>query len=89
MGDKDQARATMAAAGVPIVPGTDIINDPDGGHRRSGEIGYPLLVKARSGSGGKGIRLVERSEGIFSTNMPWPVRAQNAFSDDGVYLESF
>jgi len=56
MGDKDQARTTMAAAGVPIVPGTDIINDPDEAHQKADEIGYPLLVKARSG-GGTGLGL--------------------------------
>ncbi|MDP2842837.1 MAG: biotin carboxylase N-terminal domain-containing protein, partial [Acetobacterium sp.] len=66
MGDKDQARATMAAAGVPIVPGSDILNDPDQAHQKADQIGYPLLVKARSGGGGKGIRLVERSEDFLN-----------------------
>ena len=89
MGDKDQARATMAAAGVPIVPGTDIINDPDEAHQKADEIGYPLLVKARSGGGGKGIRLVERSEDFLNEYALARQEAQNAFSDDGVYLEKF
>ncbi|WP_414731962.1 acetyl-CoA carboxylase biotin carboxylase subunit [Acetobacterium carbinolicum] len=89
MGDKDQARATMAAAGVPIVPGTDILNDPDEAHQRADEIGYPLLVKARSGGGGKGIRLVERSEDFLNEYSLARQEAQNAFNDDGVYLEKF
>ena len=89
MGDKDQARATMAAAGVPIVPGTDIINDPDEAHQKADEIGYPLLVKARSGGGGKGIRLVERSEDFLNEYSLARQEAQNAFNDDGVYLEKF
>jgi acetyl-CoA carboxylase biotin carboxylase subunit len=89
MGDKDQARSTMQAAGVPIVPGTDIINDSGEAHKRADEIGYPLLVKARSGGGGKGIRLVERSEDFLNEYSLARQEAKNAFSDDGVYLEKF
>lgn len=89
MGDKDQARATMAAAGVPIVPGSDILNDPAQAHQKADQIGYPLLVKARSGGGGKGIRLVERSEDFLNEYSLARQEAQNAFNDDGVYLEKF
>lgn len=89
MGDKDQARSTMAAAGVPIVPGSDIIDDPDEAQKKADEIGYPLLVKARSGGGGKGIRLVENPEAFVNEFQLARQEAQNAFGDGGVYLEKF
>ncbi|AFA48692.1 acetyl-CoA carboxylase biotin carboxylase subunit [Acetobacterium woodii] len=89
MGDKDQARSTMKAAGVPVVPGSDIINDSNEAHKKADEIGYPLLVKARSGGGGKGIRLVERSEDFLNEYALARQEAQNTFNDDGVYLEKF
>lgn len=89
MGDKDQARSTMQVAGVPIVPGTDIIDDPVEAHTKADEIGYPLLVKARAGGGGKGIRLVERSDDFLNEYSLARQEAKNAFNDDGVYLEKF
>ena len=51
MGDKDIARKTMVAAGVPVIPGCDVIEDVHEAHKKADEIGYPLLVKARSGGG--------------------------------------
>ncbi|MGL4606978.1 MAG: acetyl-CoA carboxylase biotin carboxylase subunit [Eubacteriaceae bacterium] len=89
MGDKDQARATMKAAGVPVVPGTDIIDDPEVALNEANKIGYPLLVKARSGGGGKGIRLVERPEDFINEFQLARQEAQNAFNDNAVYLEKF
>ncbi len=89
MGDKDQARSAMKAAGVPVVPGSDIIDDPNEAHKKADQIGYPLLVKARSGGGGKGIRLVERSEDFLNEYALARQEAQNTFNDDGVYLEKF
>ncbi len=89
MGDKDRARSTMKAAGVPIVPGTDIMDDPNEAHKKADEIGYPLLVKARSGGGGKGIRLVENSESFLNEYHMAQQEAQNAFNDGAVYLEKF
>lgn len=89
MGDKDRARATMKAAGVPVVPGSDIIDDPDEALEKANEIGYPLLVKARSGGGGKGIRLVEKSEDFIKEFQLARQEAENAFNDGAVYLEKF
>ncbi|MBK5244333.1 MAG: acetyl-CoA carboxylase biotin carboxylase subunit [Eubacteriaceae bacterium] len=89
MGDKDQARSTMEAAGVPIVPGTGIIDDPMEAQKRADAIGYPLLVKARSGGGGKGIRLVEKSEAFINEFQLARQEAKNAFNDGAVYLEKF
>jgi acetyl-CoA carboxylase biotin carboxylase subunit len=89
MGDKDQARTTMKKAGVPVVPGTDIVDDPEQAHILADEIGYPLLVKARSGGGGKGIRLVESSADFLNAFHMARQEAKASFNDDGVYLEKF
>lgn len=89
MGDKDRARTTMKAAGVPVVPGSDIIDNPTLALGKANEIGYPLLVKARSGGGGKGIRLVEKSEDFTKEFQLAQQEAKNAFNDDAVYLEKF
>ena len=58
MGDKDAARRLMKNAGVPTVPGTDILISPTQAAKEADWIGYPVLIKARAGGGGKGIRLV-------------------------------
>ncbi len=89
MGDKDQARTSMEAAGVPIVPGSDIIDDPIEANRLADKIGYPLLVKARSGGGGKGIRLVNRSEDFIKEFNMARQEGQNVFNDPCVYLEKY
>ena len=59
MGDKDAARRMMKEAGVPTVPGTDLLTSPEQAAKAAGMIGYPVLIKARAGGGGKGIRLVK------------------------------
>lgn len=60
LGDKDKARKTMQKAGVPVTPGTEVIEDENEAKAAAGKIGYPILIKARSGGGGRGIRLVEK-----------------------------
>ena len=62
LGDKDEARRTMRNAGVPVTPGTDIIEDVNIAKEKAAEIGYPILIKARSGGGGRGIRLVHNED---------------------------
>ena len=62
MGDKDAARRTAKAAGVPVVPGCDLLKSPEEAEREARRIGCPVLIKARSGGGGRGIRKVERAE---------------------------
>ncbi len=59
MGDKDEARRTMRAAGVPVVPGCDLVENVEQLRAEAEKIGYPLLIKARSGGGGRGIRRVD------------------------------
>ncbi|MEL7603295.1 MAG: biotin carboxylase N-terminal domain-containing protein, partial [Bacillota bacterium] len=62
MGDKDEARKTMALAGVPVIPGTGVLSGVEEAAEAAEKIGYPLLIKARAGGGGRGIRLVAKAE---------------------------
>ncbi len=89
MGDKDEARRTMRTAGVPVVPGTGTIEDPEEARREAEKIGYPLLVKARAGGGGRGIRLVEGPESFENAFLTASSEAQSAFGDGAVYLEKY
>jgi len=89
MGDKDEARRAMAAAGVPVVPGTDVIENAEKAHKAADEIGYPLLIKARSGGGGKGIRKVDKSEDFIKSFQAASSEADSAFGDGACYLEKF
>lgn len=89
LGDKDKARKTMKAAGVPVTPGTDVIEDENEAMKAAGEIGYPILIKARSGGGGRGIRLVERAEDFLNSFRSASSEAASAFGDSGCYIEKF
>jgi propionyl-CoA carboxylase alpha chain len=90
MGDKTEARKLMAAAGVPMAPGTpDAIDDAAEAERVAGEIGYPVLVKAAAGGGGKGMRVVERAEDFAQSFERARSEAQNAFGDGRVYVEKY
>ncbi len=89
MGDKDMARKTMKAAGVPVVPGCDLIENAEAAQKEADQIGYPLLVKARAGGGGRGIRIVNRTEELKNAFTSASTEALNAFGDGSVYLEKF
>lgn len=89
MGDKSEARKTMAAAGVPIVPGCNAIDDIEKAKEEAEKIGYPILIKARAGGGGRGIRLVHNESEFANAFMTASSEAQNAFGDGGVYMEKF
>jgi acetyl-CoA carboxylase biotin carboxylase subunit len=87
MGDKLAARALMQAAGVPVVPGTEAGLDDDALLRAAEKVGYPLMVKAAAGGGGKGIRVV-RDRAQLKSALPAAHReAEAAFGDGTVYLE--
>ncbi len=88
MGDKAVARETMRAAGVPVVPGSDgIIEDEGEAHGVAREIGYPVMIKAAAGGGGKGMRIAGY-DGSFRRNFAAArAEAQAAFGDGGMYLE--
>jgi acetyl-CoA carboxylase biotin carboxylase subunit len=87
MGDKIVARETMAAAGVPIVPGTHRDLDNDALQVMADRIGYPLLVKAVAGGGGKGMRSVYLAQELLGAIQSARNEARAAFGDDRVYLE--
>ena len=90
MGDKTAARRLMREAGVPMAPGTvDAIADPAEAERVAGEIGYPVLVKAAAGGGGKGMRVVERAEDFAGLFERARSEAQSAFGDGRVYVERY
>ncbi len=87
MGDKVEARRRMRAAGVPTVPGTEAGLTPDELLRAAEELGYPVMVKAAAGGGGKGMRLVRGSGELPAALAAASREAQAAFGDPRVYLE--
>jgi acetyl-CoA carboxylase biotin carboxylase subunit len=89
MGDKAAARRTMKEVGVPIVPGTDAIATPEEALLAAAAIGFPVLIKAAAGGGGKGMR-VARDEAEFPRQFSMARNeAGAAFGDDSVYLEKY
>ncbi|OIJ10225.1 acetyl-CoA carboxylase biotin carboxylase subunit [Anaerobacillus arseniciselenatis] len=90
MGAKAVARDTMKAAGVPIVPGTDgIIEELDEALVTAREIGYPVIVKATAGGGGKGMRVAETEDQLQKAVSMAQQEAETAFGNAGVYLEKY
>lgn len=90
MGDKTTARLLMQQANVPMAPGTtDAIDDVHEAERIADEIGYPVLVKAAAGGGGKGMRVVERPENFQSAIQGAQSEALSAFGDGRVFIEKF
>ena len=90
MGDKISAKQAVAKFGVPLVPGMDKpIEDVSEARNIAAEIGYPVLIKASAGGGGKGMRIVDRDED-FETEMQRAMsEAQNAFGNGAVFVEKF
>ena len=89
MGDKDAARRLMQANGVPVTPGTDILRDAEEAKTAAQAIGYPVLIKASAGGGGKGIRLVNRPEELETAFRTASQEAEKAFGDGRMYLEKY
>jgi acetyl-CoA carboxylase, biotin carboxylase subunit len=89
MGDKAAARRTMRDVGVPIVPGTDAISDPDEALAAAEEIGFPVLIKAAAGGGGKGMRVAADAEDFPRQFGMARNEASAAFGDDTVYVEKY
>lgn len=90
MGDKTSARSLMIARGVPVVPGTDsAITSIEDAERIAEGIGYPVLLKAAAGGGGKGMRVVERPEDLRRAFEGASNEARGAFGDDRVYMEKY
>lgn len=90
MGDKAAARETAASAGVPIVPGTDGgVASAAEAERAAKRIGFPLLIKAAAGGGGRGIKIVHDAASLANEMTMAQTEARSAFGDDTVYLEKF
>lgn len=90
MGNKSEARKTMMEAGVPVVPGTkEPVFDWNAGIKTADKIGYPVIIKASSGGGGKGMRIVSKRE-EFETNFANAQReSEHAFGDNTMYVEKY
>ncbi len=88
MGDKSEARETMKRCGVPTVPGSDgCIDTIEEAEAFARKVGYPVLIKATAGGGGKGMREVHRPEDMAAQYKAARLEAGSAFGNDGVYLE--
>jgi acetyl-CoA carboxylase biotin carboxylase subunit len=86
MGDKVEAKRELAAAGLPLVPGTEAV-EADEAAKAAAELGYPVLLKASAGGGGKGMRLVERADDLEDAFVRASGEALAAFGDGTLYLE--
>ncbi|UYO01699.1 MULTISPECIES: acetyl-CoA carboxylase biotin carboxylase subunit [Paenibacillus] len=90
MGDKAVAKQTMKSAGVPVIPGSDgLVEDLDEAVMIGRDIGYPLIIKATAGGGGKGIRIAEDEQALIKQITAAQQEAQKAFGNAGVYLEKY
>ncbi|MGI9861196.1 acetyl-CoA carboxylase biotin carboxylase subunit [Moorella naiadis] len=90
MGDKATARSTMIAAGVPVVPGSaGVIKDLDQALATAREIGYPVLIKASAGGGGRGMRVAQGPRELRQAVQTAQREAEAAFGDSQVYLEKY
>jgi acetyl-CoA carboxylase biotin carboxylase subunit len=87
MGDKSAARRVAQKADVPVVPGSEEISSADHALEAAGEIGYPVMVKAASGGGGRGIRVAEDEEELRKAVQVAKQEAEKAFGDGSLYLE--
>ena len=90
MGDKSTAKETMQNAGVPTVPGSDgLLQDEEEALKIAAEIGYPVMIKATAGGGGRGMRLVREPDQLVSQFLAAQGEAEAAFANPGVYIEKF
>jgi acetyl-CoA carboxylase biotin carboxylase subunit len=90
MSDKSKAKDVMIAAGVPVVPGSDgAIKDIAEAKVRAQEVGFPIILKAAAGGGGRGMRVVEEEGGIENAFLAAEAEAIGAFGDGTIYMEKF
>ena len=90
MGDKASAKKTMKDAGVPTIPGSDgLLENLDQALKVANDMGYPVIMKATAGGGGKGMRICENDEGVKNAWSTARKEALAAFGNDGMYMEKF
>lgn len=89
MGCKDEARITMRENGVPVIPGRDCVSSPEEAAGAAEEIGYPVMLKARAGGGGRGIRVIKTPEEITAAFSSAKAEAKAAFGDGSLYMEKY
>ncbi|HHI69045.1 MAG TPA: ATP-grasp domain-containing protein, partial [Planctomycetes bacterium] len=89
MGDKLAAREAVARAGVPVIPGSPALSDPARARAEAEKIGYPVMLKASAGGGGKGMRVVRTPEELEPSLEAARRESGKAFGDDTIYLEKF
>lgn len=90
MGDKSEAKLTMKRADVPVIPGSDgLLEDVEEAVQLGREIGYPIVIKATAGGGGKGIRIAENEDMLIRQITAAQQEAESAFGNAGVYLEKY
>ena len=89
LGDKNEARKTMKSAGVPVVPGSGLVSGVAQGKREAKKLGYPVVIKARAGGGGKGIRVVETEQDFEQSFQAASSEAKASFGDGKVYIEKY
>ena len=90
MGSKVESRRAASRFGVPMVPGTvDPVESPEEAHRIAASVGYPIMIKASAGGGGKGMRLVRTDTELASALSNTQAEAKAAFGDGAVYIEKF
>lgn len=89
MGDKIAAKKTMRDAGVPVIPGCDQLEDLEQAKKAAETVGFPLLIKARAGGGGRGIRLIHTPHELEKNYRTAIKEAQSVFGDGTVYMEKY
>lgn len=90
MGNKAMARSVMIKAGVPVVPGSEgLLKSAREAYKAASRIGYPVMIKAAAGGGGKGMRIARNPEEFRNMFETAQMETRNAFGDDGMYLEKF
>ena len=90
MGDKIEAKATAKRLGIPVVPGSDgEVKDPAEAKRIAAEIGYPVIIKAASGGGGRGMKVAKNEKDVEKALLTARTEAGAAFGDDAVYIEKY
>jgi acetyl-CoA carboxylase biotin carboxylase subunit len=90
MGDKSRAKKAMQRAGVPVIPGSaGVVEDEDRAERTAREIGFPVILKASAGGGGRGMRIVRETAGVKAAFRAAQTEAQAAFGVPDVYVEKY